>query len=415
MSTRPMPAHGKPAISRQSRRGVLTAATAAVALSALGVRPVSAQADPIRIGLLLPFKGVYGVAAEGLERGFLVAVAEHEGRIGGRKIEIIRADTELTPNVGVQRFNKLVQSDKVDLVAGVISSSVGIALSELADRRRIPTVFINAFADEITGKFCSPYVARTSFSANAYQYATGKYLASTGLKRVVTMGPDYSAGRAFLNAFKNGFEDHGGTVVQQIWTPFQKTRDWGGALTQARSADVEAIYSFFGGNEAIQVVKQHADFGMRETLPLIGDQWLYDEVLWPAMGDLIDGVQYTTVHYPGIDTPANQRFITAYQKQFDAMPDVNAAIGYDNGKAIMLTLEKLGGKMPKDGAEFIAAMRELEFDAPRGKIRFSESNSAQLEYLYFVKVVKGPDGKYTRQFLDRFPGAPDLPGCTRTF
>jgi branched-chain amino acid transport system substrate-binding protein len=81
----------------------------------------------------------------------------------------------------------------------------------------------------------------------------------------------------------------------------------------------------------------------------------------------------------------------------------------------MLTLEKLGGNMPEDGAKFIETMRSLQYDAPRGKIKFSAQNSAQLENEYLLEVVKGADGKPERKLLDQFPGASDLSECTKTF
>ncbi len=183
---------------------------AALALAAGAASPLFAQdKGPIKIGLILPYKGVYAPVADGIDRGFQIALDEYGGKIAGRSLDIIRADDELTPSVGVQRFNKLVQLDKVDLVTGVVSSGVAIALSELAERAKMPMVFANAFADEITGKFCSPYIARTSFSANGFQYNSGKYWASKGVKTAVIMGPDYSAGHSFLGAFKRGFEEGG--------------------------------------------------------------------------------------------------------------------------------------------------------------------------------------------------------------
>src|SRR5258707_14815604 len=140
---------------------------AATGLAVSASLPAYAQKEPIKIGLMLGYKGVYGQLAENIDRGFQIALEEFGNKTSGRPIEIIRADDELTPTVGVQKFNKFVQSDKVDLVAGVIGSNVGIAISELADKNKMPMVFVNAFADEITGKFCSPYIARTSFSAMA--------------------------------------------------------------------------------------------------------------------------------------------------------------------------------------------------------------------------------------------------------
>src|SRR3984957_16752196 len=172
---------------------------AAMGLAASAGLPVYAQEKgPIKIGLMLPYKGVYAPLAENIDRGFQLALEEYGNKASGRPIEIIRADDELTPNVAVQKFNKFVQSDKVDLVAGVIGSNVAIAISELADKNKMPMVFANAFADEITGKFCSPYIARTSFSANDFEYASGKYWASKSGRTAMTIGTDNMAGRAFI-------------------------------------------------------------------------------------------------------------------------------------------------------------------------------------------------------------------------
>lgn len=393
----------------------LAATLASAFLTAAPSHAASDNTGPIKIGLILPYKGPYGMVVELGVRGWQIALDEFQGSVGGRQIQIINADDELTPNVGVQRFNKLVQSDKVDIVAGVISSGVAIALSELADRTKTPLVLSQSHADEVTGKYCSPYVARTAFSANASHYSVGKYLATKGAKNIVTMGPDYSAGRAFLGAFRRGFEDGGGKVSQQIWTPFQTTKDWSAALTQAKAANAEAIFSFYGGNEAVQIVKQHADFGMRKTLPLLGDQFVYDTAIWPALGTLVDGVQFATIYYTGIETPANKKFVEAYRKKYNSDPDANVVLGYDNAKAILLTLQKLGGKMPADGSQFISALRSLEYDSPRGKIRYSKFNSAQLEKLYMVKAVKTDKGGYALEPLGEFAGSPDLPGCEKSF
>ena len=107
---------------------------------AIGASANAQDKAALKIGLMLPYKGVYAAPAEGIDRGFQVALAEYGNKVAGRPIEIIRADDELTPSVGVQKFNKLVQFDKVDLVAGVVGSSVAIAVSELADKAKKPMV-----------------------------------------------------------------------------------------------------------------------------------------------------------------------------------------------------------------------------------------------------------------------------------
>jgi branched-chain amino acid transport system substrate-binding protein len=71
--------------------------------------------------------------------------------------------------------------------------------------------------------------------------------------------------------------------------------------------------------------------------------------------------------------------------------------------------------MPADGSEFIAAMRSLNFESPRGKVRFNASGSALLEKIYVVQVAKDSAGTLVPQYIDEFAGADDLPGCTKSF
>ncbi len=96
-------------------------------------------------------------------------------------------------------------------------------------------------------------------------------------------------------------------------------------------------------------------------MPLIGDQWLFDEVGWPALGDLVIGGKFVASYLPSADNEANKKFVATYRQMFNEDPDVNAAMGYDNGKTILLTLEKLGGKIPADASQFTAALRTLSF------------------------------------------------------
>ena len=118
----------------------LFAAKSVVALAAsLIAMPISAfgqERPPLKIGLILPYKGVSAVAAQGIDHGFQVALAEYGGEVAGRPIDIVRADDELTPSAGVQLFNKLPKLDKVDLIAGVVGSMSILLFLNWPKRRR---------------------------------------------------------------------------------------------------------------------------------------------------------------------------------------------------------------------------------------------------------------------------------------
>lgn len=385
-------------------------AAAAVAAFVAGVSGPVGAADPIKIGLMLPYKGVYAPLAEGIDKAWKLAIEQAGGKAGGREIVVVREDTEANPAVAVQKAEKLIRSDKVDILAGAVSSGVGVALNKLATQQKKPLVLTFAVADIITGKMCSPYVARTSFSANAYEAGAGAYWAKQGMKTAVTLGPDYAAGHAMIAGFKRGFEEGGGKVVAELWSAFRKTRDWGTYLAKIAELKPDMIYSFYGGSESIQVVKQHAAFGLKKTVPLMGDQWLYDQALWGAMGDAVVDARYVTVHTPDLPGEASKKFVAAYQKKFNEEPDVNVALGYDNIQPILMAIDKLGGNV-KDGKAYIKTLASLDYESPRGRMHFNKDNNAQLEKVYLVQVVKGADGKLHRKLIDTFPGGKDLPGC----
>lgn len=359
----------------------------------------------VRIGLLLSYKGVFASISESFENGWKVALEELSGGLR-KKIEIVRADDEgLNPAVAVQRMSKLIKSDKVHIVAGGLSSGVSLALREVAHRERVPLVIGFAVADQLTNELCSPYLARTSFSGSAYSHSFGNYFAKK-YQRAATLGPDYAGGHQIIGGFAKGFEEAGGKVVAQEWTAFRTTKDWGPYYAKLKASDAQMIFGFYGGAESIQAVKTHAAFGLTETMPLHGEMWLYDESLWSAMGDAVVGATFGTIHLPGLPHAANRKFVAAYQKKFGRLPDLNSVLGYENGKAILLAIKKVGGDL-KDGAAFIRALGTIEFDAPRGKFKMDpKSNDSILSELYIARVEKGADGKLSQVLVDRIAGRP---------
>jgi branched-chain amino acid transport system substrate-binding protein len=142
----------------------------------------------------------------------------------------------------------------------------------------------------------------------------------------------------------------------------------------------------------------------------MGDQWLYDQALWDAMGDSVVGARYVSVHSPDLPSEASKRFVAAFEKKFGAEPDVNVALGYENIQTILMTIDKLNGKV-NDGKVFIKTLAGLDYQSPRGRMHFNSDNNAQLDKVYLVEVVRGADGKLHRKLVDTFPGGKDLPGC----
>ena len=380
-----------------------TSAAVAALLTGAGV----AQAKDVKIGVLLGFKGIYAKLAEQIMQGYEIALDEVGRTINGNKIVIVRGDTENKPPVAIQKGRAMIKSDGVVAIGGIISSGIGVTMAKFAKREKTAIVVTLAVADVITGKFCNPYIFRSSFAAFALQSGIGAYWAKK-YKTAVTFGPGYAAGYAMVGGFKAGFEGAGGKVKEVMWSAYRKTQDWGPMLAKAKASGADIIFSFYGGAESVQVVKQYKAFGLK--MPLMGGHWLYDKSLWGAMGEKnVVGAIHHTTHVPSLDSAANKAFVAAYKKKFGTVPDINAYFGYENAKSILLAIKAQGKNVTRAGTA--KALKSVRFDSPRGKFYFSKDNNAQLDKIYLVQIAKGADGKLYRKVVDTLPGGKDKPGC----
>src|SRR5712671_3282680 len=134
---------------------VLLAAAAALALV---VAPAAAQQKTVKIGFIGTFSGPAAALGADMRNSFEIGL-DHVGRkLGGLPVEVIYEDDQIKPEVGVQKIQKLIESDKVDFIVGIIWSNVLLAsLKPIVDSKTF-TVVTNAGASQLAGELCSPYV-----------------------------------------------------------------------------------------------------------------------------------------------------------------------------------------------------------------------------------------------------------------
>lgn len=379
---------------------------AAVAALIAAGSAAQAQAEDIKVGLLLPFSGVYAALGEEIEAGFRLGLDTY-GADSGAIFEVLREDTEAAPPVGLAKTRKLVMQDEVDVLAGVVSSGVLGAIRDVVDGAKVPLIVANAGNDEATGESCSPYITRMSFSNQQVNRPMGKYLVDQGITKVFTVAPDYAAGQQMIKAFADAFTAAGGEIVGQEFTPFQKTQDFGPYLAKAKSSGAQAVYAFYAGGEAISFVKQYDSFGMKEALPLYGAGFLTSQLYLAAEGPAAEGV-VTALHYvPTIDNEANKQFVEAFKAKAGHLPSEYAVHGYDAGRALAEAV-KSGAT---DRATLAAALQKTSFDGPRGKTAIDPATNNIVQPIYVYQIVAGEGGQ-TQKVLAELPAEADpANGC----
>lgn len=379
---------------------------AAIAALAATAWAAQAHAEDIRVGLLLPFSGVYAALGEEIEAGFRLGL-DSFGADSGASFEILREDDEASPPVGLAKARKLVMQDKVDVLAGVVSSGVLAAIRDMVDGTGVPLIVANAGNDDATGKDCSPYITRMSFSNAQVNRPMGRYLADRGVTKVFTMAPDYAAGQQMMKAFADAFAEAGGAVVGQELTPFGKTQDFGPYLAKAKSSGAQAVYAFYAGGEAIAFLKQYDSFGMKDALPLYGPGFLTSQLYVDAQGPAAEGV-VTMLHYvPTLDNAANRAFVQAFKAREGRLPSEYAVQGYDTARALAEAVRS--GATDRD--TLAAALRKTGFDGPRGRTAIDPATNNIIQPFYVYETVAGDGGLTQRLLAELPPQADPANGC----
>lgn len=372
-----------------SRRKFLTA-TALLGGGALLPKPFAfAQAQKVRVGMMLPYTGTYAQLGTAITNGFKLAVAERGGKLGGRELEYFTVDDEAEPAKAPENTNKLVQRDKVDVLVGTVHSGVQMGMVKIAKENNTLMIIPNAGLDAATGALCSPNIFRTSFSNWQPSYPMGKVLADRGVRNVISLAWKYGAGEEAVAGFTEGFIKAGGKSVRGLWIPFPNV-EFQALLTEIASIKPDAVFVFFAGGGAAKFIKDYAAAGLRKTIPLFGSGFLTDGVL-DATEEAAQGLE-TTLHYAdGLNTKRDRDFRSAYYKAYTFAPDVYAVQGYDAGLLLAAGLDAVKGDISKR-KEITAAMEKAKIDSPRGAWTMSKAHNP-IQDVYLRKVI-GRENKF---------------------
>ena len=342
-------------------------------------------ADPVKVGLMLPYSGTYAALGEAITNGLKLAVEQDGGKLGGRDVEYVVLDSEANPGKAPQNMNRLVVGDKVDFVIGPVHSGVAMGMLKVARQEGALMIITNAGLNVATRQLCAPNVFRTSFSAWQTAYPMGQAAYDRGYRKIVTIAWKYSFGTESLEAFEESFKAAGGEVVKQILTPFPQV-EFQPYLTEIAALKPDAVFAFYAGGGAVKFVKDYAAAGLKESIPLLGSGFLTDGTL-AAQGDAATGV-LTTLHYAdGLDNPVDKAFREAYHKAYGKEADIYAVQGYDAGLLLVQALAKVNGDT-SDKPALIAAMEAAEIDSPRGKWTFSKAHNP-VQNVYLREVEDG--------------------------
>lgn len=401
-------------MDKVTRRKFLGGATLAAAGTAMGPwgRRAGAQSGPIKIGVVLPYTGVYAVLGESITQGMELVFARENWTVAGRKIEMIKEDDEMQPPVGVRKTEKLIDSDKVDILTGPVHSGILMGMRDKVHNSKTILIVSNAGADAISRGRCSKWIFRTSFSNWQPCQPMGGWVAKNVSKDVFLTAPNYQAGKDMMNAFKETFVPAGGKVVDEDYPKLGET-DYAPYLTKIRQSGAKAVFAFFSGTDAVNFVKQFDQFGLKQNIKLTGAGFLTEPDVLPAQGKSALGVITGHFYTPLLDNATNHRFVKEFRdKYFGKMPDGFACQGQDTAEVILRALKAVNGNT-QDKDKLVDAIAKVEFDSPRGRFKFDPKTHNVIQPFIYVREVREVYGGLNNVPIDKVANVTDPgTGCT---
>lgn len=373
------------------RRFVIAAGLAASVAMVGG----SAEAQSVKVGVMLTLSGPAAVLGQHARDGFNLGLKHLGGKLGGLNAEVVVVDDELKPDVGVQKVQALLERDKVDVVVGVIFSNVMMAIAKPVFDAQVPLVSPNAGPSPLAGKGCSPWFFSTAWQNDQNHEAMGKHAQDAGYKKVVLIAPNYQAGKDSMAGFKRHFK---GEIVDEIFNQVNQL-DFSAEIARIASLKPDAVFAFEPGGMGVNFVKQYAQAGLAGKIPFLS-AFTVDETTLPATQDaavgLVSGAQWA----PNLDNPVSKKFVADFEKDYGKVPALYAAQGYDAALLIDAAIKANGGKVG-DKTALRDALRKAKFASIRGSEFRLNKNGFPIQDVYAVKAVKRADGKFATEIVSK--------------
>lgn len=364
-------------------RKTLLAAGAALMFAAV---PAAAQNKTVKIGFVSTFSGPVAVIGNDMRNSFELAL-DHLGRkMGGLPVEVIYEDDGFKPEVGKQKTEKLIESDKVDFIVGYIWSNVLLASVKPAFDSKTFLISANAGPHQLAGELCSPYFFSTSWQNDQTPQAMGLYMNQKGVKSVFLIGPNYAAGKDMLAGVASTFK---GQVVGQELTTWPSQLDFSAELSKAKAAKPDAIFVFYPGAAGVQFLSQYAQAGLKGTIPLY-TAFTIDELSLPRQKELALGVPGAQQWVNDLPNEQNKKYVADYVKKYPGLkPSFYGAQSYDAAMLVASAVAATKGNLSdKDAVR--AALKKADFKSVRGNFKFG-NNHFPIQNFYLQDVVKQGD------------------------
>jgi branched-chain amino acid transport system substrate-binding protein len=401
-----------------SKRFVVRSVMAAAAVAALHGGAWAQAGAPLKIGLLATLEGPFAAGGADGMRGAELALKQRGGMAGGRKVEIIKASSNATPDVAVNAVRKLVEQDKVEIMVGPLSGGEGIAVKNYS-KTQPQVTFINggSGAQATTLVDPSPNFFRFNTEGAQWMVGLGKAAMDKGYKRTMVIAEDYAFPYSQVQGFMAEYCRLGGKVPLKAWVPLGG-KDYASVIARIPK-DVDALLVVLGGADAVNFLNQYEAAGGDK--PMMGGSITVSQDVLNYRGKKRDSLVGTISAGPladSFDGADWKAFVADYQKNYPVSaggypsPSLFALVYYINMKAALDALDAVKGDLSGNQAKYREALAKLELKGPTGTIKL-DANRQAIGTTFVTEVVKDSKGELTTRVLRKVDNVEQLLGIPK--
>lgn len=372
-------------------------AVSAAAMLAAGSAHAQYSDGVIKIGVMNDQSGLYAdIAGPGSTWAAKKAVEDFGAAGKGLKVEVIAADHQNKPDIGSNVVRQWFDVEKVDVVVDVPTSSVALAVNQIAKEKNKVFLVSGAATADLTGKACTPNTIHWTYDTWALANGTGKAIVQTGGKSWFFITADYAFGHALERDTKAVVEANGGKVLGAVRAPFPGT-DFSSFLLQAQASKAQIIGLANAGGDTINSIKQAAEFGIVEGGQKLAGMLMFITDVHALGLKTAQGLNFTTAWYWDAND-ANR----AFAKEFAAanggkMPSMVHAGVYSSVIHYLKAVSAM--KSDADGAKVVEKMKSMPTEDKlfgKGSIR---ADGRHIHDMYLVEVKKPSESKGAWDYL----------------
>ncbi|MFN2359995.1 MAG: ABC transporter substrate-binding protein [Marinobacter sp.] len=360
--------------------------TAIASAMMVGGAQAEISGDTVKIGYLADMSGTYrDLAGPNGQKALEMAIEDFGGEVNGAKIEVLSADDRNNPDQSSSTVRRWLEDDDVDMVAGLVASSVTIAVTKLLDGSDALGIVSGSAASSITNEHCTPNHIHYVYDTYPLANGTAKAVVQEGGNSWYILTADYAFGHALEGDVTRVVEENGGEIIDTSRHPFP-TSDFSSYILQAQSSGADVVALANAGSDTTNAITTAGEFGLTQSGQTLAALLLFLTDVHALGVDTAQGIQLTTGWYWDLNDETRE-WSDRFMEETGVRPTMVHAGIYSSAIQYLNAVKETGSDKASDVRKQMMDTPINDMFAKNGKIR----EDGRMVHDMYLAEVKTPE------------------------